>query len=409
DYRAGVGAFARYTVAEVMDGKTPPDAFAGKAVVIGVGSESVKDFFLTPLERSASAQPLYGAELHAHLVAQFLRLATQPGQRPIGSFGGSFSGGWEMAMLLLWCAVGTCAGFTLRSPVVFAAGLIVGLGAIGGFAFLNLREFIWLPSVAPATGWLVSAFASTSYVSYRENKDRQAVMGLFARHVSRDVAQELWRQRDSFMDGNVPKSQRVVATVLFSDLKGFTSVSENAEPEQLMEWLNNYMDAMTEVIGRYGGVIDKFIGDAIMVVFGIPRGRLTEAEQAADAEAAVTCALAMSARLQALNAEWRAANKPEVGMRIGIHTGPLVAGALGGKERIDYTVIGDTVNTASRFESYDKSVVDPGDPEAVSRIIIGATTKKLIGGRFKTTEVGAVTVKGKQEPLTIYLVPLKQD
>lgn len=403
DYRSGLNAFPMVSFSDVLDGTVPPDTFTGRVVIVGVASESVKDFFLTPLERSATAQPLFGVELHGHLVSQFIRHATKQNP-PIRSLTDT----WELVILWLWCVIGTAVGFLLRAPLLIAGALLVGLAAIFGVAVLMLSDYLWIPAVAPAVGWLLSAFTSTSYVSYREQQDRQTVMGLFARHVSKDVAQELWEQRDEFMNGNRPKSQRLVATVLFSDLKGFTSVSENATPEALMEWLNTYMETMTEVIIAHGGVIDKFIGDAIMVVFGVPRMRTSEAEIAADAKAAVTCALAMSARLIELNEGWRQENKPEVGMRIGIHTGPLVAGALGGKDRVNYTVIGDTVNTAARLESYDKAVVDPADPDAPSRIIIGAATHKMIGEGFATTPVGTVTVKGKQESLMIYLVPIKQ-
>ena len=194
-------------------------------------------------------------------------------------------------------------------------------------------------------------------MSYRETVERTHLMQLFSRHVSPEVAEAIWRQRDQFLDGGRPRPERLMVTVLFTDLTGFTAVSEKHTPEALLDWLNEYMDAMAREVSRHGGVIRQYAGDAIVAIFGIPVPRQTEAEIDQDARNAVHCALAMETALRELNRRWRSESRPTTGMRVGIFTGPVVAGTLGSAERSEYVVVGDTVNTASRLESFDKDVV----------------------------------------------------
>jgi adenylate cyclase len=150
-------------------------------------------------------------------------------------------------------------------------------------------------------------------------------------------------------------------------------------------------------------MINKYIGDAIMAVYGAPVKRHDEAGIAQDAVHAVESALRMGERLRNLNEAWRREGLPVIGMRVGIHTGPLVAGTFGGKQRMEYTVIGDTVNTASRLESFDKAVAPPGDA-CPWRILVGETTWRYICERYVTEEVGSCQLKGKQNALKIYRV-----
>src|SRR5204862_2785439 len=180
-------------------------------------------------------------------------------------------------------------------------------------------------------------------------------------------------QREEFLAGQRPRSQKLTATVLFTDLKGFSTTSENLEPALLLDWLNEYMEAMATAIMSHQGVIEKYIGDGIMAVFGVPLARTVPEEIRQDARNAVRCALAMRTTLLQLNAGWKERGLPVSGMRIGIHTGPLVAGSLGSSDRQEFTVIGDTVNIASRLESFDKDWMDPESPADDCRILISET------------------------------------
>lgn len=264
----------------------------------------------------------------------------------------------------------------------------------------------WIPVVPPAIAWLGSDAVVTAYNSYRERKDRAVLMQLFSRHVSPDVAKAIWQDREQFMDGNRPRSQKIIATVLFTDLKGFTSISEKMEPQTLMDWLNEYMEAMAQIVIEHGGVINKYIGDAIMAIFGVPVARESESEISRDAVNAVTCALDMGEKLRTLNRIWIEKRLPSAKMRVGIYTGELIAGSLGSAQRMEYTVIGDTVNIASRLESFDKdsTMVGPEGETMLCRIIIGEDTKKHLGENFITRKVGEAALKGKDEKITVYLV-----
>ena len=188
--------------------------------------------------------------------------------------------------------------------------------------------------------------------------------------------------------------------MLFSDIKGFTSVSERLDAAALVDWLNNYMERMAGLVMRHGGVVDKFIGDAVMAVFGVPFARTSAEDVARDAIAAVDCALAMRAELEAINREHDARALPPIEIRIGIFTGPLIVGSLGSRERLDYTVIGDTVNTAARLESYRGD--DPRLDAGACRILIGEPTLKNAGARYEVWRVGELMLKGKEQGVTVF-------
>jgi adenylate cyclase len=160
---------------------------------------------------------------------------------------------------------------------------------------------------------------------------------------------------------------------------------------------------------EHGGVIDKYIGDSIMAIFGVPVPRTTEAEISQDAVNAVKCALAMERSLIELNNRWREQQLPTIGMRIGIFTGPLVAGCLGSVQRLEYTVIGDTVNTASRLESFEKDFFALDCLNSPCRIIIGEATLRRLGPQFKTQRIGEVSLKGKNQKMTVHCVVAPDD
>ncbi|NQZ67545.1 MAG: adenylate/guanylate cyclase domain-containing protein, partial [Lentisphaeria bacterium] len=195
--------------------------------------------------------------------------------------------------------------------------------------------------------------------------------------------------------------RRITATVFFSDLVGFTPIAEKFTPSELMDWLNVYMEAMSKEIFSNQGVVDKYMGDAIMALFGVPFGSDTEEGIALNARNAVIAALGMSAQLKLLNPIWQEQGLPTVGMRVGIFTGSLVAGSVGGADRMEYTVIGDAVNTAARLESYDKTY---GVEDGGCRILIGKATKDYLGDAFVLKDVGMVNLKGKSEGVAIYQV-----
>lgn len=196
----------------------------------------------------------------------------------------------------------------------------------------------------------------------------------------------------------------MIATVLFSDLQGYTSVAEGLEPQRLLDWINSYLAALTDVIIAHHGVIDDYAGDGIKANFGVPLPRGTAEEIQDDARRAVRCALALREVLERLNAQSQSRGLPTVGMRIGICSGPVVAGSLGSAQRLKYTTIGDTVNSAARLESLDKDRFVPTDPSNLCHIMIDETTAGYLTDQFRLERVGEVSVKGKERPLIAYRV-----
>ncbi|HEU4345453.1 MAG TPA: adenylate/guanylate cyclase domain-containing protein [Candidatus Binatia bacterium] len=396
----GFGAPLRsFTLTALLSGEIDPVIIKDRVVLIGVNTESVKDFFYTPHSRGLQGQPISGVALHAQIVSQFLRSALEATTQ-VATPTDTVEAGW----IILWGVMGGALGLWVRSPWRFfwsggSGLLILAFGAY--FAFLGGW---WIPSVPPGAAWLGSAALVTTYMLNQEKKERALLMQLFSRHVAPEVAESIWQQRDQFMDGGRPRSQKSTVTVLFTDLRGFTSVSEKMDPQALLDWLNVYMEAMAQLVMEHGGVVDNYIGDSIKADFGVPLPRTGEAEISRDAVSAVNCALAMERELKRLNAVWQQQNLPTVEMRVGIFTGPVVAGSLGSAQRLKYTTVGDTVNIASRLESFDKDLVDRDLADSPCRILIGETTLQYLDHQFLTKRVGEANLKGKDEKVTIYRV-----
>lgn len=400
DFRGARSPFSFISLTSLLSGQVDPGTFRDKIVLVGVMAESVHDFFHTPtgsglqLERAT-----FGTVVHAHIVSQLLRAGLE-GHRPMATP----TDKQEAAWILLWAMLGAALGLWVRSPWNFALLATCGLVVLALTVYAAFLSGWWITLAPPALAWLISAALVTAYMSNQEKHQRAVLMQLFSRHVSPEVADIIWQQRDQFLDGGRLRSQKLTATVLFVDLKGFTSVAEKMDPQALMDWLNTCIDTMAQQVIAHGGVIDDYAGDSIKVNFGVPLARKTEAEIQRDAISAVNCALAMEEALTRLNARLEEQNLPHIGMRIGIYTGPVVAGSLGSAQRLKFTTVGDTVNTASRLESLDKDVGDPGYSSDPCRILIGESTWRCLDRQFHTQLVSQISLKGKDEKITVYRV-----
>lgn len=221
-------------------------------------------------------------------------------------------------------------------------------------------------------------------------RERERILQTFGRVVEPAV-------RDRLLAGDLrPEGEERVASVLFCDLRGFTTLAERTPPRELVGTLNEFFTAMTAWARQCGGFVDKFIGDGVLVVFGLFADGARDAP-AAGASAALRCALGMRERLAQLNAERRAAGQPELAMKIGVHTGPVVAGTLGAADRHDYTVVGDTVNVACRLEQLCR--------EWDCDVIVSATTWALAetsGLRMPAAEPAAVTARGRDGVIDVW-------
>jgi adenylate cyclase len=382
--------FVTYSLDDVLGDRVRNETWRGKVVLVGEGADSAHDFETTPLQVNVA-----GIELHAQTLDQILRAAKR-GDKPTNFWSESA----ETAWIFVWCFLGVGTGFFVRKPIlllIMCIGVGAGLTGICWFAFL--RDF-WLPVVPALAGNIAATAVVTGYMRHLERKDRESLMGLFSRHVSDDVAQSIWANREEFTDGGRPRPQKLVATVLFTDLRNFSTVSEGIDAAGVMDWINEYMEALARHVSMHDGVINKYIGDAIMALFGFPVPRQTDDEIRRDAVNAVSCALMMAAEIHKLNKNWQDAGRPPAQMRVGIFTGSAVAGCVGSRDRLEFTIMGDTVNTASRLESFDKDYASD-DP---CRILIGEPTFQLLDGKFRTEFVQSIELKGKREKTTIYRV-----
>ena len=386
--------FTRFSFVDVLTGKVPVGALKDKILIVGTNTKSVFDERVTPLHRDHR-----GMEVQAMVITQLLRMALD-GEKPVRVLRD-----WqEDAWMLFWALVGGAVGYRVRSPWRFGPESMGCLVALAGIVWLAFSNGWWLPLAAPAMAYVPAALLVTSYNAYQQRSMRNVLMKLYSRHVSKEIAESIWENRESFLQGQRPLAQKLVVTVLFTDLKGFSTISERMEPARLYEWLNGYLGAMAQVIQEHGGVLKQFTGDGILALFGVPVPHTTTEAQAKDATAAVRCALALGRRLVELRRDWQAAGLPPVSMRAGLYTGEVAAGSVGSDDRFEYAVIGDVVNTASRLESYDKTLADPDLLPNRCRILIGAPTHDLLGGRFESREIGLLEVKGKANKVPVFQI-----
>jgi adenylate cyclase len=365
----------------------PPSWLRGKIALVGSLLPG-QDEHRTPL--SLFSRPSYGVEVHAHALAQILDGAATD------------DGPWVARAAV---ALAAAAGMTLAA-VANGPALVLGLAV--------LLLLIWAgsailfggggPMILPMSLTLSLGLAAgcvRALRGWRARRDQLLLSQMFARFVSAPVARELWRERTAFLAGGRPRPQELVATVLFSDVAGFTTLCERLAPAPLIDWLDRYIDVMVEIIIAHDGAVLRFIGDGILAVFGAPVPRRNEAEIDKDAQNAVRCALAMASAMRRLNEQWRTEGMPSAGIRVGVHTGPLVAGSLGRGEKIEYCLLGDTANTGARIEALGKEhALGPED----CVVLAGAPTYERLHDGFHARAVGEVMLRGKERPVGVYRI-----
>jgi len=388
-----------YSIRALLSDEIPPAALRDKIALIGVTAESIPDLFHTPYHSGLGPdrRGMYGMQLHAHVVSQLLRAALR-GEGPRRSLTDLAETVWILCWALMGSFIGRVSPSIGRFSVMTGGALALLVGSV---AMIFLAGW-WLPLIPEALAFVGSAALLTAATVGFEKRDRAQLMHLFSRHVSPEVADTIWQQRQHFWDGGRPRSQQITITVLFSDLEGFTQASEKLDPNQLMDWMNTYVEAMARLVMQHEGVVDDYFGDAIKANFGVPVPHTTEAEIRQDAVNAVACAHAMNAQLLQLNARWGKEQLPTVRMRIGIVTGEVVAGSLGSAERLKYTTMGDTVNIAARLEAYQKDQWDPAPGESPCRILVAESTARYLDQQVRLRPIGEVSLKGKQRKVRVY-------
>jgi adenylate cyclase len=270
------------------------------------------------------------------------------------------------------------------SAAAAGAGLLAaGWTTLAVFAF---RRGISVAMFQPLLGMAIALFAGTAYRYFVEDAEKRKVSRLFGRYVSKDVYSQLMAHPGLAELGG----RRRDMSVLFSDIRGFTSITERGNPDELVGQLNEYFTVMVDIVFRHQGTVDKFVGDLVMAIFGAP------VDDDRHPEHAVAAAVDMVAGLGALNRKWAGEGRPTLDIGIGINSGEMVAGNIGSSSIMSYTVIGDNVNLASRLESLNK--------DYQTRIIISGATRQRLDGRFEVRPLGDVIVKGKTQTVSIFEV-----
>ncbi len=391
--------FPTLSLQAVLTGKIEPELVHDRIVLLGVVSEGVKDFFYTSQCGKFMRCPrVSGIELQGNIVAQLLQHA-RTDFAPIATFSDLQETGW----LAFWVLGGGLVGLWVRGAWRFSVVVLFGLSTLGGFVVWAIANSLWIPWVSPAMGWVVNAMVVTALISKQEQKDRQVLMELFSRHVSPQVAEAVWEQREQFLENGRWRPQTLIVTTLFTDLEGFTGMAERIPPEQLWECLNTYMDTMVKIILDHGGLVDDYYGDMIKAGFGVLIREQTEEQIRDNVSAAVKCSIAMEEEMVRFNARWKQQGLGSIRMRVGLNTGPVMVGSLGSAERLKFTTIGDAVNIAARLESLQKDTWKTEEPNSVCRILLGETTQQYLGTHpWHLQEVGSVMLTGKTQSLAVF-------
>ena len=363
--------FPHYSVSDVIQGRVPAEKIKGKIVLVGATATGIYDLRVTPF---GAVYP--GVEIHATVIDNILHRNFL------------IHSGWirflDVCMIIL---VGLIMGLSV-SRMKALAGVGLSLVLMSAFVLVNTAIFVrynvWMNLIYPVLTMATIYLGITVYRYVTEEREKKKVRGAFQYYLTASVVNEILKDPSKLKLGGDKKN----LSVMFSDIRGFTSISEKLSPEELVRLLNEYLTAMTDVVFKYDGLLDKYIGDAIMAVFGAPL------DQPDHALRACRTAIEMMSELQGLRQKWEAEGRPDVNIGVGINTGDMVVGNMGSQMRFDYTVMGDSVNLASRLEGTNK--------EYGTNIIISEFTYEVVKGEMLCRELDAVRVKGKKLPVRIF-------
>ena len=351
--------------------KRPRDEFTGKIVVVGVAAAGLGDLRLTPL---SPTQP--GSEILATAIENLKNGRAMHYAPP----------GWPAAIGIVLVALLYFAFYRGVDMRASGAALAAATALAVAGQWMLVGRLVLLPLLVPlAAAW--TFYAAAALAEYlRERRTRREAMAQFSRFTNPHVARQLVER------GGIETGRRDI-TLLFSDIRGFTTLSETRKPEEVIALLNRYFSLQVDVVFRHGGSLDKFIGDCIMAIWGAPLDDPDHARRA------VACALDMADTLQAFKREL-GAEHTDFDVGIGLHSGPAVVGLMGSEKRLEYTAIGDTVNLASRIEGLTK--------DAKRRILVSRDTVERCAGAFDFVSCGTFAVKGRAQPVELFEPRRKQ-
>jgi len=363
-----------YSQQQIIEGLKPgidPALFKDRIVVVGGNGQGLKEVFTTPF----TSGEINGPEVHANVIDGLLAgRAIVPAPACVG-----------IALTVGLAVLVGAIGLITNAWGTGIASLVL-LAALTWFSTVQFSGGTWIPATVPALAIVLAFVGDLAWKYVVEGREKRQVKKLFSRYVSKDVYDQLVADPSLAALGGARRHM----TVLFSDVRGFTAMSEQGSPEDVVAQLNQYFSRMVSVVFAHRGTVDKFVGDMVMALFGAPLDDDDHAEHA------VQTALAMAKALAELNVEWQSQGRPTLDIGIGINTGDMVAGNIGSDTIMSYTVIGDAVNLGARLESLNK---DYG-----TRIIISEATRARLKGRYDIHPLGDVIVKGKSKPVAIFEV-----
>lgn len=346
-----------------------------KIILLGATAPSLHDTQKIP---GSGNEEMAGVEIHGHITNMFLTGLSLEDLSKSKHF-----------LLIFIVAMISAILFVVITRIELAILANVTLGFIYLIMTITLFDKGTVVNIIHITlSWVLTTTLSSIYKSLAGEKEKKIIKKTFAKYVSPHVLDQLLNNPEKFSLGGEEKE----ITILFSDIRGFTSISEKTTPQELVRILNMYFSAVTSAIIENDGVLDKYIGDAIMAFWGAPLPDDNQADKAVEA------GLKMLKKLKDLNLKLKANGDPEINIGIGIVTGRAVVGNVGSEHRFDYTAIGDTVNAASRVEGITKEYKVP--------LIISESTLEKINNKskFKTNFLGEATVKGKEKGIRIFSV-----
>lgn len=373
NYYGPQGTIPSISFVDVLQGRFPAPAFRDKIVLIGGAAVGLGDTFATPFSTG-----LPGVERHAQVIANILN------QEVLLRFDAT-----QLIDLLSIALIGALlAGFNARFSSYWGNLFALGLGAV--FVGLNVYVFIhariWINLVFPLLAVVLNQGVFTLYRLLTEERQKNMIRRAFQYYLHPAVIEKVSQNPRLLTLGGEEKE----LTVLFSDIRNFSGIAEGLTPPQLVQLLNEYLTAMTQLVLDDSGLLDKYIGDALMAVYGAPLALPDHAYRACHT------AVNMMASLGTMQKRWQESGLPPIDIGIGINTGCMVVGNMGSSLRFDYTVIGDDVNLGSRLEGANK--------EFGTHIIISESTWKQLGERIATRELDIIQVKGKDKPTRIFEV-----
>jgi CHASE2 domain-containing sensor protein/class 3 adenylate cyclase len=388
DYRGGPEPFPMKSLAEIMDSEALAPLVRDRVVILGITSESVKDFFATPFSTGFStADPVYGIAVHGHLVDQLLRQATN-GDPILTALPRRFEGVW----IWLWALSGALIGMACRSTAPAIGATVAGIAALGLIVYSAFGWALLLPFFPAAFAWVGAAGLTNQLLHSASNRARAHLRKSFEHYLAPNLVNALVEHPEQLRLGGETRT----ITIMFSDIRGFTSISEGfkANPEGLGRLINRaFLTPVSRLVMARRGTIDKFMGDCVMAFWNAPLDDSEHADHACD------CAMAMVREMARINSELaveaQAEDRPfhPINIGVGLNSGECVVGNMGSDERFAYTAMGDAVNLASRLEGQTKHY-------HVS-VIIGETTRAL-APRWAALELDLIAVKGKQDAVRIY-------